>query len=202
MQFRQEADRITGWLAIGIAGAIVITIAFLILFFTIGTPYGKASDISIVPAAFLSAVLASRLYAINRRRLSQSVALNSIVLAWAGAIGVSIGSFLVVSGNTGYFLSGLVSALGWAFVGVWLFLACMARLRPIAETSALRRYGLLTGLTMMVGFVALPGILAQSDLPSRASILDNIAVSSNGFTYLLLLIWGLWVGRRVFRAGS
>ena len=202
MQFRQEADRITGWLAIGIAGAIVVTIAFLILFFTVGTPYGKASDISIVPAAFLSAVLASRLYAINRRRLSHSVALNSIVLAWAGAVGVSIGSFLVVSGNTGYFLSGLVSALGWAFVGVWLFLACMARLQPIAEASALRRYGLLTGLTMMVGFVGLPGILAQSDLPSRASILDSIAVSSNGFTYLLLLIWGLWVGRRMFRAGS
>jgi len=130
------------------------------------------------------------------------VALNSIVLAWAGAVGVSIGSFLVVSGNTGYFLSGLVSALGWAFVRAWLFLASMTKLRPIADASALRRYGLLTGLAMMVGFVGLPGILAQSDLPSRASNLDNIAVSSNGTTYLLLLIWGLWVGRRMFRADS
>lgn len=202
MQIHQDADRMTGWLAIGIAGAIVVTIAFLTLFFTVGTPYGMASDISIVPAAFLSAILASRLFAINRRRASHAVALISIVLAWAGAVGVTIGSYLVVSGKTGYFLSGLVGALGWAFVGMWLFIACLTRLRPIADASALRRYGLLTGLAMMVGFVGLPGILAQSDLPSRASTLDNIAVSSNGTTYLLLLIWGLWVGRRMFRADS
>ena len=59
-------------------------------------------------------------------------------LAVAGAALTVVGSALVVSGTTGFFLAGLVSSLGFAGIGAWLVAANRsdAARRGVAEPAA------------------------------------------------------------------
>src|SRR4030043_1309286 len=109
---------IIGWVAIATGIVGLLGLAFIILFFTVGQPFGTLNDICIGLRAILSVVLVWMLYPGHH---SQSPLLSQVVLVIAifGALLVIIGSALAISGVKGWFLSGLYMAAGNAMIGLW-----------------------------------------------------------------------------------
>src|SRR3990172_9272017 len=108
-----------GWVAIttGIVG--LFGLAFIILLFTVGQPFGTLNDICIALAAILSGVLAWMLYP-QYHAQSPLLGKVTLVIAMIGAILVMVGAALAISGVKGWFLSGLYMAAGNAMIGVWV----------------------------------------------------------------------------------
>ena len=101
-------------IATGVAG--LLALIFIILFFTIGQPFGTLNDIFIGIAAILNGVLAWMLYSQHHAQppLLSQVAL---VVALIGAFVVTLGSVLVIFQITGWYLGGLLhipfGVFGW-----------------------------------------------------------------------------------------
>jgi hypothetical protein len=83
--------------------------------------------------------------------------------SYLGAIIMTIGSLLVIFDITGYYLAGLVYAVGAAFIGCWVLIA--NRLPPYAGElpRGVRVTGLAAGMVMLVGLLSVPGVLARVD---------------------------------------
>jgi hypothetical protein len=113
-------------------------------------------------------------------------------LACLGAGSAVMGSYLVISDTTGYFLAGLVSAFGFALVGVWLVQVCRSDDLPA------RRSGLAAGAVMALGLVNLPGVLQGLDDQDSAPTWLLAAGFCWAGTYVLLPLWAL----RFARAGG
>jgi hypothetical protein len=141
--------------AIGI-GAIVGLVA-IILFFTVGGFWGQPNDLSIAVEAILCAVLAWMLrpfFPIQSPRLSQGM----LMAALLGCLIASIGSAFVTFSVTGYFLTGLIMGVGYAFLGNWFFaFTYHARLHDILPRG-LTLLGQSAGISMAIGFANIPGM--------------------------------------------
>jgi hypothetical protein len=99
----------------------------LILFFVVGGPFGTINDLGNGILAVLCGVLAFALYAPGRT--------VATTVAVAGAATSVVGSFLVISDTTGYFLAGLVSAFGFALVGLWLIHLSRSEALPSSRSA-------------------------------------------------------------------
>lgn len=197
MNTNQVPNRLTGNIAFALAAAIVSVTLFFALFAVFGDPFGSASDIAMGVAGLLSGLLASRLYASHRTN-SPTLAIVAIVFAWAGVVIVWVGSYLVVSGTTGYFLASLVTTFGYALVGLWLLILVLSGHTAVAPTPTARRLPLLASLLMTVGFLVLPGIISQMDDPDTASLLANLVPPITWLgTSIAYPIWAFIFGRRV-----
>jgi hypothetical protein len=105
-----------GWVALSTGCVGLLAFATIILFFTVGQPFGTLNDICIGLTAILSVLLVWMLYPEYRAQLlllSQAL----LMIAMFGAILVVIGSVLAISGARGWFLSGLYMAAGNAMFG-------------------------------------------------------------------------------------
>jgi hypothetical protein len=157
----------------------------LILFFIVGGAFGAINDVGNAVLAVQCAVLAQLL----RRR----VPMAATAVALAGGVVAVAGTLLVMSNITGYFLAGLVSALGFALIGLWLVALSRTANLP-AATSAL-----VAGVVMALGIVNVAGIVAGSDNQDTApSWLLAAGVCWAG-TYLLLPIWATRFARSFSR---
>lgn len=184
-----------GWLAIitGVAG--VLALAFLILLFTVGQPFGTLNDICIAVTAILSGILAWILFPQAHAQLFfwSRVAL---IVAWGGALVVTIGSVLVLSGTTGWYLAGLYMAAGNALIGVWLLGLNYSALHSNAWSRELAIYGIVTSAVMLLGLAALPGIFARIDAWEAAPWYVNYIGQVSALGYLVLYpVWCILVGR-------
>lgn len=196
MQTNQFPDRLTGNIAFTIAAVMVLVIFFFALFAAFGEPFGSVNDISIGVAALLSGLLASRLFA-SHGSTSPALALVALVFAWAGAVIVWVGSYLVVSGTTGYFLASLVTTFGYALIGLWLLIITLSGHVALVPTPTARRLPLLASLLMVIGFLVLPGIVSQMDDPNTASLLVNVVPPITWLGgFLAYPIWAFIFGRR------
>ncbi len=108
-----------GWVAIATGIVGLLGLAFIILFFTVGQPFGTLNDICIGLTAILSVVLAWVLYP-QYHAQSPLFSKVALVIAMIGALLVMVGSALAISGVKGWFLSGLYMAAGNAMIGLWL----------------------------------------------------------------------------------
>ena len=197
MNTNQVSDRRTGNIAIALAVVMASVPLSFALFAAFGDPFGSVSDISVGVAALLSGLLASRLYA-SHRSISPSLALVALFFAWAGAVIVWVGSYLVVSGTTGYFLASLVTTFGYALIGLWLLILALSGHAAVVPTPIARRLSLLASLLMVIGFLVLPGIISQMDDPDTASLLVNLVPPITWLgAFLAYPIWAVIFGRRV-----
>jgi hypothetical protein len=177
--------------AMAVAMVDLLAVVCLILFFVVGGPFGFINDVANAVVGVLSAVLAWLSPAI-RPPGWHWLALAAAVV---GAIVMAIGSVLVIFDVTGYYLAGLVSAVGAAFIGCWVLIA--NRFPPYAGElpSGVRVTGLAAGLVMLVGLLAVPGVLARVDDQNASRWYVVVAQLSWLGTYLLYPIWCFRLGR-------
>jgi hypothetical protein len=184
-----------GWVATttGIVG--LLGFAFIILFFTVGQPFGTLNDICIGLMAILSMVLVWMLYP---RHHAQSPLLSQVafVIAIFGALVVVVGSVLAITGAKGWFLSGLYMAAGNAMIGLWLLALNYSALRGNLLPDGLVVFGLICGIILALGLVAIPGIFRGIDMQEYKVTLFNSIWWASSLGYLVLYpIWNILLGR-------
>ena len=178
-------------IATGVVG--ILALLFLVLFFSVGEPFGTLNDFSNGVFAITSAVLAWMLHAEYHAKspLSSQVAL---LFALIGAVIAVIGSVLVIFKFTGWVLAGFYTGLGNALMGVWLAMFCYTFLREGPYPSKLMVVGILTGILMAFGLFSLLGIISRIDSAGSMPWYLNIAYIGYLGSFLYL-VWPIWLGR-------
>jgi hypothetical protein len=191
-----------GWAAVaaGIAGWLAF--AFIILFFTVGQPFGTLNDIFIGLAAILSVVLALKLFP---GHYAQSPLISQAGLGFAilGAILVLVGSTLAITGLKGWFLSGLYMAVGNAMIGLWLLGLNYSGQRDHSLPGGLIIFGLISAVILALGLVAIPGIFRGIDFQEYETTVVNLIWWTGSLGYLTLYpLWCIWLGRLFLSNGA
>jgi hypothetical protein len=151
-----KGSRDTGRLAVALGVVAGGSAVLLLTFFIVGDPFGRINDVGNGATGVLSAILAWRLrsYVVGR---AGEVAVGAAVV---GAVITVVGSVLVISEATGYFLAGLVSSVGFAGIGAWLVILNRS---STVGSPRLRSLGLVSGALMSVGIVMVPGVVMRID---------------------------------------
>ncbi|RZT17692.1 hypothetical protein EV649_5249 [Kribbella sp. VKM Ac-2569] len=165
----------------GVVG--LTTCACLIAFFAVGGPFGTINDLGNAVFGVQSLALARFLAAPSHRFLLLGVAV-------VGAILTVVGTVLVVTEVTGFYLAGLWSSFGFALIGLWL--VAVSRHGP----TRLRRSGVVAGGVMLLGLVGVPGIPMGLDDMDNAPAWTFVAGVSWAGTYLLFPVWSLRLAGR------
>jgi hypothetical protein len=178
----------TGRLALAVGAAAAGSAICLGTYFAIGGPFGTINDVGNAATGILSAWLALRL----RPRIESPAKDAAVAAAVVGGAITVVGSALVVSGTTGFFLAGLVSSVGFAGIGAWLLVT--NRRASAAWPRGLRMVGVAAGVFMAMGIVALPGILLRLDDMASAPAWVWIGLTGWLGTFVLYPAWALWLG--------
>ena len=195
MMSSASSTPLTGWVAIGTGIAGLLALAFIILFSTVGQPFGTLNDVCIGLAAILSGVLAWLLYPQHH---GQSPLLSQLALAVAliGALVVAVGSVLVIFGVTGWYLAGLYMAVGNALIGVWLLGLNYSAQHGDFWSNGLAISGMVIAVILILGLAAVPGILRGLDAWETAPWYVNYVGFAGSLGWLVLYpLWCLWLGR-------
>ena len=190
-----DFSSITG--LIGIATGIVglLGLVFIILFFTVGQPFGTLNDICIGLMAILSVVFIWKLYPWHH---AQSPLLSQIalVIAMFGALLVLVGMVLSIAGVKGWFLSGLYMAAGNGMIGLWLLAFSYSDLRGNFFPHNLVIFGIISGVILALGLVTIPGILRGIDTQEYKLTIFNSIWWACSLGYLALYpVWCILLGR-------
>jgi uncharacterized membrane protein (GlpM family) len=186
---------IVDWRARGVARVLGLVgygaAVCLMVFFAVGGLFGPINDVGNGVLGVLSAVLAWSL------RQSGPAALAAVAIAGVGATVAVIGSALILSDTTGYYLAGLVSGAGFALIGAWLFAfnRWMAATDHERSAGRLPLFGMVTGAVMLLGLVGVPGVATGVDDMDTAPAYTFVAGVSWLGTYLLFPTWALLLSR-------
>jgi drug/metabolite transporter (DMT)-like permease len=182
--------RDTGRLAIAVGVVAAGSAVCLATYYAVQGPFGTINDVANAGAGVLSAWLAWRL----RREMSGRAAELAVGAALLGAAVTVVGSTLVVSGETGFFLAGLVSSVGFAGIGAWLVVLNRSTGVAAAWPARLRILGVVAGGLMALGVIVAPGILLRLDDVATAPAW--VWIGSLGWlgTFVAYPAWALWLG--------
>ena len=186
-------NEIIGRIAYATGGSIILAAILLGVFFAVGEPFGTLNDIFSGISGILCGVLAWMLYT---QHYAKFPSMSQIALAFAviGAFVVALGTILVVFRITGWVLAGWYSTAGYALIGIWLVMFCYSMLNNTALPHQLTMFGLIVGLVMAVGLVALPGVLNKVD--TMDALPGYLNISYIGYLGdILFPIWSIWLAR-------
>ena len=158
-----------------LAAVAVVSCVSLIAFYAVGGPFGTVNDAGNGVLALLCAALAFTLHRPGR--------IAATTLAIAGAATAVLGSLFIMTDTTGYFFAGLISALGFAFIGLWLLVVSRSDDLPAP------RLALFAGAVMALGLINIPGIVQGLDDLDDAPIWLLAAGICWAGTYVLLPLW-------------
>jgi hypothetical protein len=183
-------------IAIAIAVVALVGLMFIALYYTVGGPFGTLNDIFVALESVLSIVLMLALFPLHRA-LAPRLSGFSLAIGVVGCILGPIGSGLVMSDQTGWFLAGLVATFGYACVGIWLLLFSCSVLHSPGFPRGLARLGIIAGSIAGVGLLAGPAILAGTDAMDSAGwpALAGLFIGGMGWN-ILYHLWRLLLGRR------
>jgi hypothetical protein len=172
----------------GIVGLLALVL--LILFFTVGGPFGTLNDICNGLTGFLSGVLAWSLY------MKLRIQPIFLLLSSIGALTVALGSVLIIFDVTGWYLAGLYTSAGYALIGLWLlalnYSACPSNLGP----HGLNNLGMIAGIIMALGLLMIPGIINRIDAWEAGPWYINYVGQLGSIGYFMLYpIWCILIGR-------
>lgn len=191
--------RATGWLLLIVGAMGILAVVSLLLFF-VGlfqdvpslSFMGGLNDRINALAAILAAVLASAMYPLLRKHASR-LSLLVLVGAWVGAIAVTFGSWLIVTGKSDVELSSYYFFLGNGLIGIWLAVVNRIARQQVVWPRNLTRLGVIASGFMMVGLLGLYGILWGMDGGEYSPLLFATGISYLG-TGFLYPAWCLWLG--------
>jgi hypothetical protein len=135
----------------------ILAVAALVLLFAVGDPFGRVNDVLNAAVGVLSAILAI----VALRSVGGSVPL--VGMAVAGAVITVLGSWLVISGTTGFQLAGFVSGIGFALIGAWVVAAIAGGPFGASLTPLQGRLGIVAGGLMLIGLVGFAGVAMRID---------------------------------------
>lgn len=184
-----------GWFLIATGVTGLLGLIFIILFFTVGQPFGTLNDICIGLTAVLSGIL---VWFLNAKHLTQASFLNQIILllAMTGVVLVLIGSYRAIFAISGFYLSGLYMATGNALIGIWLFYINFIAYHNDAWKPSLAILGLVSGGLLLLGFAAIPELFRGIDRKTYAVTIVNAIWGASMLGWLLTYpIWCLWLGQ-------
>ena len=156
------------------------------MFFIFGGPFGTLNDIANATVGILSAVLAWQWFLIAPKSKSGRLAVAAAVV---GAGVMTIGSVLVMFDVTGWYLAGLLSAVGGALIGWWLLAANRVGAHAPKLPPRLLWLGVAAGSVMLLGLLAIPAVLGGVDDWESAPWYVTIAQLNWLGTYLLYPAW-------------
>jgi hypothetical protein len=171
--------------ALAIALVDATGVACFMVFSIADGPFGTLNDIANGIVGVLSGLLAMQMCARrepDRLRVAPAASL-------LGAAIMIIGSVLVIFDVTGWYLAGLVSSFGSAFIGLWLFVIDRWTGGLLDLPVRTRLLGRVAGGVMMIGFLAFPGILTSLDDWTAAPWYVSGSQLSWLGTYLLFPTW-------------
>lgn len=181
-------------LAQGIGAVGLTGIAALGCMAAFGGAFGPLNDVCNAIVAGLTAALAWRLEA-SHGRWAPRAGRPALGAATAGAIAAAVGSVLVIFRFTGWYLAGLVTAVGYALIGSWLLRFSQAALRSAAWPRGLAQLGRAAGALMTLGFLAAPGVVRRVDSPASGPWWVNLGLLGALGWLVLLPTWALWLAR-------
>jgi hypothetical protein len=165
----------------------------LITFFAVGGgPLGFINDVANALVGLLSMGLAWLWVPDFKTRWSTL----AIAAATLGALVMVAGSTLIIFDITGWYLAGLVSSVGSAFIGIWLLVSNRLHRQAAELPRGLIMLGVTSAIFMIIGLLALPGVLAGIDDPQLAPWYVNAGLLNWMGTYGLYPAWCLWLSRR------
>jgi hypothetical protein len=193
-------SKTTGWLvilvgSIGILSFITLLLFFVSLFQNISSLsfMGALNDSLNALAGILAAVLASALQPALRQLAPRSSPFLSMSV-WTGAAAITFGSWLIQTGRSDVELSSYYFFFGNGLIGIWLWVLNRLVGQQLIWPGNLIRLGLIASFFMMLGLIALYGILLGWD-GNDFSPLQTVA----GLSYLgtggLYPVWCLRLGR-------
>jgi len=184
---------ILGRLALLTAVVTWLGVLSLIIFFGVGgEPFGFINDVANGLVGLLSMALAW-LWIPNLRTRWSTLGIGAATL---GALIMVVGSILIILDITGWYLAGLVSSVGSAFIGIWLLVSNRIHRQAAELPRGMIMLGVTSAIFMIIGLLALPGVLAGVDDPQLAPWYVNAGLLSWLGTYLLYPAWCLWLSRR------
>ena len=185
-------SRTVGWIAISVGIAGILAVVFLLLFFSTGQPFGTLNDIFNGLLAITSGVLAWRMSVEYYAKSPGS--LVALIVALVGVVIVVIGSVLVIFNFTGWLLAGFYTAVGYAFIGLWLTIFCYSILHSNILPHNLITFGFVIGVLMAIGLISIFGIISRID--SMDSMPWYLYIGFIGFLGTFLYpIWAIWLWR-------
>jgi hypothetical protein len=187
-----DGDRYVGRLAITVGVVAVVSVVSLAVYYGVGGPFGAMNDLGNALVGILSALIA---WALRPRGMTGASSRVAIGAAALGAVITVVGSALVVSGTTRFFLAGLVSSVGFALIGLWLIAVNRSlRLDP-RWPPRLTTLGVVAGVIMALGLASAPGIAMGLDDMAAAPRWIWIGFLGWIGTYLIYPAWSIWLGR-------
>jgi hypothetical protein len=180
-------------LALATAAVQWLGVLSLIIFFAIGGgPFGFINDVANGLVGLLSLALAW-FWVPGVRTRSTMLGIAAAIL---GALIMAAGSILIIFDLTGWYLAGLVSSVGSAFIGIWLLVSNRLHRHATELPRGMIMLGVTSAIFMIIGWLAVPGVLAGIDDPQLAPWYVNAGLLSWMGTYLLYPTWCLWLSRR------
>ena len=171
----------------------LLAVVLLIIFYAVGrVAFGFGNDLANGLVGLLSIALAW-LWVSPRTTIWTRVGLAT---ATVGGTVMIIGSILIIFDITGWYLAGLVSSTGSALIGIWLLVANRMQRYSARLPGRLIMLGMTTAIFMILGWLAVPGVVGRIDDPQLAPWFVNAGLLSWMGTYLLYPIWCLWLSRR------
>ena len=193
------ASRKIGGLALLVGALSLLAVASLVFFF-IGLIQnirslafmGAVNDVLNALVGFLSAVLASVLVQPLRRVLPRW-SLIVLICAWAGALAINYGTWLIQSGNADVELSSYYFFFGNGLIGIWLFALNRVAGQQAVLPRPIARLGVIASLFMLLGLLGLYGILLGMDGSDYSPLIMIAGISFLG-TGILYPIWCIRLG--------
>jgi hypothetical protein len=192
-------SKLTGWLVLLVGVMGILAVMTLLLFF-VGlfqniqslSFMGHLNDTINGFVSILSAVLASVLYPAVRSLLPR-FSLILLIGVWTGAIAITFGSWLIVTGRSDVELSSYYYFFGNGLIGFWLWELNRITRHPLAWPHNLTRLGSIASVFMMVGLPGLYGIFLGLDGSDFSPLMMVTGIGYLG-TGILYPIWGLRQG--------
>jgi hypothetical protein len=172
----------------------LIGVAAISLFFWLGGSFGPLNDVCNAAQAVLSGALAWRLYPWHQTHSARNARLGLMAAGLGAALAVT-GSVLVLTRRTGWYLAGLYTMAGYAFIGLWGWAVNTAAVRQPGWPRGLARLGQVAGALSAIGLLSAAGIPGRVDSVSAAPWWVNVGLAGGAGWMALYPLWCLWLGR-------